>query len=408
MLYEQGRFAVDLFFLLSGFVFFWLYANRVHRRKISSARFALLRLSRLYPLHLVTLLTVAAGQYWFVHTQGGAFVYHHNDPRHFVMNLFLASSCGLEKGFSFNGPAWTISVEAVLYAVFFAYCTFLPVRARFIAPISGLAFALMYLFRSSIARGIGAFFLGGCVLLAYKAIRESGRFEKATRYAGDRRRECLDGHGCDRSVPLRRGDGSCRPLDSGLARRRSWPVTSVCLMVCGSRSYCSPFHARTGTYGDAAWRAGEAAFVPGRHLLLGIPLHFPLQILSAAVVMATGTSTDVYYSLWFMLAFLAALMLISFGSHRYFEMPVQERLRRRSAASRLARGLPDGPGGVREATAHATDEGVRRLPSPAEPGGQADPGTGTQRSSGLRRPNARADSRGCGQRRYSERTLSHA
>lgn len=39
-----------------GFVFFWLYAHPIRQRSVSTRRFFWLRLSRLYPLHLATLL----------------------------------------------------------------------------------------------------------------------------------------------------------------------------------------------------------------------------------------------------------------------------------------------------------------------------------------------------------------
>src|SRR6185436_12525906 len=57
--YRHGILAVDLFFLLSGFIFFWLYAKTISARRLTPREFFVLRVSRLYPLHLVTLLLVA-------------------------------------------------------------------------------------------------------------------------------------------------------------------------------------------------------------------------------------------------------------------------------------------------------------------------------------------------------------
>jgi len=64
-LYEQGWQAVTIFFTLSGFIFFWLYAMPVAERKISASEFFLLRFSRLYPLHFATLLAVAGLQWLY-------------------------------------------------------------------------------------------------------------------------------------------------------------------------------------------------------------------------------------------------------------------------------------------------------------------------------------------------------
>ncbi len=87
-LYLQGWAAVDLFFVLSGFVFFWLYGEAIREKRVGAWRFALLRLSRLYPLHLVLLILVAAMQYAFWQQNGAFFVYQANDAPHFLAQLF--------------------------------------------------------------------------------------------------------------------------------------------------------------------------------------------------------------------------------------------------------------------------------------------------------------------------------
>jgi peptidoglycan/LPS O-acetylase OafA/YrhL len=108
LFYRNGTRAVDLFFLLSGFIFFWIYASKISEGTVSAGRFFMLRFSRLYPLHLVTLLLVAAGQYAYAAANGNFFVYPANDAYHFVLNLLLIPSIGLERGgLSFNSPIWS-------------------------------------------------------------------------------------------------------------------------------------------------------------------------------------------------------------------------------------------------------------------------------------------------------------
>src|SRR5262249_47299325 len=125
--YEQGGKAVSLFFVISGFVFYWLYSRAVASTRIGAQEFALLRFSRLYPLHLATLLIVAALQPLYLSATGSYFIYAYNDAKHFVLNLFFASFWGLQSDQSFNGPSWSISIEILLYAVFFLV-------VRFISP----------------------------------------------------------------------------------------------------------------------------------------------------------------------------------------------------------------------------------------------------------------------------------
>src|SRR6218665_1310018 len=59
-LYHHGFLGVQAFWCLSGFIFFWKYAQPVAGGRVAGWRFAALRFSRLYPLHLLTLLAVAA------------------------------------------------------------------------------------------------------------------------------------------------------------------------------------------------------------------------------------------------------------------------------------------------------------------------------------------------------------
>jgi peptidoglycan/LPS O-acetylase OafA/YrhL len=118
-LYLGGWQAVDLFFCLSGFVFFWLYSAKIHARQTTAWAFAVRRFSRLYPLYFATLLAVAVAQ-WVVRARFGHYlVYTANDPYDFGLQLLMASNWGLERGASFNGPAWSVSVEVLLYAVFY-------------------------------------------------------------------------------------------------------------------------------------------------------------------------------------------------------------------------------------------------------------------------------------------------
>ncbi|RZJ64012.1 MAG: acyltransferase, partial [Flavobacterium sp.] len=70
LFYDAGDVAVDLFFLISGFVFFYLYSKKIAEGGISAGSFFTLRFSRLYPLHFATLLFVLVAQL-FIYSNTG-------------------------------------------------------------------------------------------------------------------------------------------------------------------------------------------------------------------------------------------------------------------------------------------------------------------------------------------------
>ena len=119
-LYAYGNSGVELFWCISGFIFTWKYLDTIASGRVSFGRFLWLRFSRLYPLHFATLLLVAGlnGLYFVRH--GEFFIYPINDLKHFLLNLGFASYWGFQADKSFNGPIWSVSVEILVYVLFFA------------------------------------------------------------------------------------------------------------------------------------------------------------------------------------------------------------------------------------------------------------------------------------------------
>jgi len=112
-LYDYGWIAVDMFFVLSGFIFFWKYEAAIGRRSIGPWRFALLRIARLYPLQLLTLILVAGLQAVYRAQFGHAFVYANNDG--YLSNAEVTIS-----------PATAVSYLGPRFA---------PVQLAFVVPI---------------------------------------------------------------------------------------------------------------------------------------------------------------------------------------------------------------------------------------------------------------------------------
>lgn len=119
LFYNFGLEGVILFWGISGFIFFWKYDDLISQNLISAKKFFIYRFSRLYPLHFLTLCLVATSQYFFFLNQNYFFVYQINDFFHFFLQFFFVSNWGFEKGYSFNGPIWSVSVEIVAYLIFF-------------------------------------------------------------------------------------------------------------------------------------------------------------------------------------------------------------------------------------------------------------------------------------------------
>ena len=159
-LYRYGHWAVEFFWILSGFVLAAAYAGRTPDRR----RFAVARAARLYPLHLLTLGVVAVLQVVNVQRFGHAMIYGDNDPAHFVLNLGLASSWGWTPIHSFNGPVWSVSAEVLAYAVFAAVLPYL-FRRGVAGPLllSAAARAMMVADPSPLWTCIHLFFVGSAL-----------------------------------------------------------------------------------------------------------------------------------------------------------------------------------------------------------------------------------------------------
>lgn len=300
LFYHHGALAVELFFCISGFVFFYLFFNQIAERKISASRFFMDRFSRLYPLHIASFVLVAGLQYVYARDHSTYFVYQFNDLYHAVLNVLLIPAWGFEAAPSFNGPVWSVSVEMLLYGVFFLLC--LTGKARYLL-IPGLIALAWYMYPEhyKLAAGVFCFFCGG---VAYLLL--------------------------ERLITLLGGRASCALTLAVAVATWLWlwwsPVLNMYLimgialpasvMFVASLSELSPtLMKRFGAVGDVSYSS--------------YLLHFPLQIVFAMITDSLGYSRDVFYSPWLLVLFMAVLIPLSFASHRLFEAPVQRALRRR-------------------------------------------------------------------------------
>jgi peptidoglycan/LPS O-acetylase OafA/YrhL len=132
---QNGALMVDFFFLLSGFVIYHSYGDRLTSGS-DVARFTWLRFWRLYPLHLAFLFVFLAFEVAKWIFKQPAFVT--NNKFAFLSNLLLIQDFGFQQKMTFNYPSWSISAEFYTYLLFALLRRFLPSRRLFVLAAVGV------------------------------------------------------------------------------------------------------------------------------------------------------------------------------------------------------------------------------------------------------------------------------
>lgn len=196
LLVGKGYLWVEFFFALSGFVLVHVYGPRASTlfRLRGFASFLARRLARLYPLHLATLLLLAAivgVTRAIAPITGETSIF--DQPYHpivsvtaFIANLFLVQAWNLFPYLTWNGPAWFVSVEWLLCILF----PLIAVIARggrrrglllIAAGIAGL-WALASLsddhglditFHNGALRGLASFAAGAGIAAVHRSVRHA-------------------------------------------------------------------------------------------------------------------------------------------------------------------------------------------------------------------------------------------
>ncbi len=120
---SYGYLAVDLFFIMSGFVIQLRYGEMFERLSFPKfGDFIITRLARIYPLHLfmcIVYLLNPLAIHFFSHSGEITARY---DPTQYVLGLFLVQAWGFLPGYGWNVPSWSISVEFAAYLLFPLLC----------------------------------------------------------------------------------------------------------------------------------------------------------------------------------------------------------------------------------------------------------------------------------------------
>jgi peptidoglycan/LPS O-acetylase OafA/YrhL len=113
---------VDYFFVLSGFVIAHGYSHRL-TSALDFRRFAILRIGRIYPLHVAVLLAFVGFELMrlFVPAlrgDGAAPFTDGNSLSELAISLALLNGVGADTQLAWNGPSWSISAEMWTYFLF--------------------------------------------------------------------------------------------------------------------------------------------------------------------------------------------------------------------------------------------------------------------------------------------------
>ena len=116
-IFAKGYLAVDLFFMLSGFVLWLNYGERLRRDGIGAApQFLARRIARIWPLHafiLAVAVTFASALYLSGRANPAQYPWGE-----LPLHILLAQNWGFTDRLSWNDPAWSISCEFAAYLVF--------------------------------------------------------------------------------------------------------------------------------------------------------------------------------------------------------------------------------------------------------------------------------------------------
>ncbi|MBX3595252.1 acyltransferase [Sphingomonas sp.] len=122
---RRGYVWVDLFFILSGFVVSLSYQERLARLHWRPfARFMIARIGRIFPVHLLALLYLAAlvigieGSYWLLGWPSHWHPLSWSQIGDLTLQAALLQVWSREATLSWNIPAWSISAEMHIYLLF--------------------------------------------------------------------------------------------------------------------------------------------------------------------------------------------------------------------------------------------------------------------------------------------------
>lgn len=175
---NNGYLMVELFFVLSGFVIFNAYASKIESKN-DLIRFQFLRFGRLYPVHVTFLLLflgIEIATYVAKEKLGAQDIRATSfDEKHvgaLIEQLLLLQAIGpTGNAGTFNGAAWSISVEFYTYFVFgLTILFFRRIKGRIFSVVTLISLCLLATKTTNgfedLLRCLAGFFIG-CLTASY-------------------------------------------------------------------------------------------------------------------------------------------------------------------------------------------------------------------------------------------------
>jgi peptidoglycan/LPS O-acetylase OafA/YrhL len=335
--YHFGWTLIDLFYVLSGFIFFQKYGRSIASHSFSLKKYCVLRFSRLYPLHWLMLLVVAFfvlfrqfnGLSYFPFD--GAFKY---SPLLFLLNIPLMQYGWFYSAYkSFNGNAWTLSIEVMMYLLFFALAYFSrSVKGVFLGGVVfvcvGVLLGALKQFGFDfpilgVCQGMIGFFMGCVTAGIFNFCCENGVLRRVFTFISV---------GLILLALFLSFAVIFLPFFSGILLYSSmgyWVLVYSFMLFPSLIFLCLRFKLLYDILSLGFLRyLGRISF----SIYL---IHFPAALIITSVAEFFHLGID-YSSKFVFFAFMVLVLFLSTLSHFYFEMPIQTRIRRRPAALQSA------------------------------------------------------------------------
>jgi peptidoglycan/LPS O-acetylase OafA/YrhL len=298
--YEHGFRAVQVFWVISGYIFTRIYC---FGSQASTREFAVNRFARLYPLHFVTLLAMAGLQFITFETYGRYLFNPNNDAYHFGLHVLMITGWGLQKGASYNDVIWSVSAELAIYALFWVLRGWLiERRAAGALAVAALCGAVVLTGPPNFIFACGFFYFFGSMLAFVSA-----DLSRSWRYADAVTIPSLAALGVAAMA-------SRHPIIAPSVGFAACSGALVLLSVRAEPMFGQRFRAAAQWLGDCSY---------------GIYLwHMPLQLALILTLSRFTSVSQLAAQGWFMALYLLAVISLARISYIVLERPARDRLRR--------------------------------------------------------------------------------